>query len=69
MKYLDIEVITRLDLSKLAQGTLTKYWLHIISSGIAQPVYLPIMVAKGATGMTVGDIQGKSRKELSIENR
>ena len=70
MKYLDIEVITRLDLSKLAKGTLTKYWLHIISSGIAQPVYLPIMVAKGATdgpvlGITAA-VHGNELNGISI---
>jgi len=39
--------ITELDLSNTAPGTIGEYWLHLIDNGIGEPVFLPIMVARG----------------------
>ncbi|MGF1532566.1 MAG: succinylglutamate desuccinylase/aspartoacylase family protein [Bernardetiaceae bacterium] len=65
-RYLDIEVITRLHLQEVPQGVLKKYWLHLISNGMAQPVYLPLMVIRGhEPGPIVGVTAGVHGNELN----
>lgn len=39
--------ITQLDLGTTAPGTIGEYWLHLSENGIGEPVFLPIMVARG----------------------
>jgi uncharacterized protein len=41
------EVIRRLDLSKVPQGSIRRFWLHLISDGMGLPVYIPVIVARG----------------------
>lgn len=43
----DIQIITELDLSAAPAGEISKYYLHLVDNGLGQPVYVPIMVAKG----------------------
>lgn len=43
----DIQIITELDLSAAPAGKISKYYLHLVDNGLGQPVYVPIMVAKG----------------------
>jgi predicted deacylase len=43
----DIQIITELDLSTAPAGKISKYYLHFVDNGLGQPVYVPIMVAKG----------------------
>lgn len=43
----DIQIITELDLSTAPAGKISKYYLHLVDNGLGQPVYVPIMVAKG----------------------
>lgn len=42
-----IEVIKRLELNDIPDNCFRKYWIHLVSNGIAQPIYVPVMVAKG----------------------
>ncbi len=60
------EIITELDLSKVPSGKVSKYWLHIISTGLSQPVLVPIMVAKGVEdGPVLGLIAALHGNELN----
>lgn len=43
----DVPVIQTLDLTKAPKGKISKYWLHIADNGLAQPVLVPVIVAKG----------------------
>lgn len=43
----NIETTKKLNLNKFEKGKITYKWLHIVSNGIAQPIYIPIMVARG----------------------
>ena len=42
-----IQVIQHLDLEQIPEGTIQKFNLHLVTDGVGQPVYVPIMVAKG----------------------
>ncbi|MCB0643596.1 MAG: succinylglutamate desuccinylase/aspartoacylase family protein [Phaeodactylibacter sp.] len=42
-----IQVIEQLDLAQIPSGTINKFYLHLVTDGVGQPVYVPIMVAKG----------------------
>ncbi len=37
-----------LDLNDTPPGTIGEYWLHLINDGVGEPIYLPIIVARGA---------------------
>jgi uncharacterized protein len=39
--------IKELDLTACPSGSLTRYWVHVVSSGMAQPILVPVLVAKG----------------------
>jgi len=41
------EIVKNLDLGDCPPGTMTRYWVHVVSSGTAQPILVPVMVAKG----------------------
>jgi predicted deacylase len=43
----DIQIIQTLDLENIPNGKVNKYYLHLINNGLGQPVYVPIIVAKG----------------------
>jgi predicted deacylase len=45
----DIQAIRELDLTVAPRETITKYWLNLVSDGLGMPVYVPIIVAKGAS--------------------
>lgn len=42
-----IPIITELDLSSIAKGSFSKYWLRIVSDGFGNPVSIPVMIARG----------------------
>lgn len=46
-KYQDIDVIREVDIKSYPKNKITYKWLHIVSNGIGQPIYIPIMIAKG----------------------
>ena len=44
----DIITVKELDLSSFSAGTLTRVWVRIASNGMANPIRVPVMVAKGS---------------------
>ncbi len=51
----EIQIIKRLDLSKIPAGSVEKFYFHITENGLGLPVYIPIIVAKGKMeGPTLG---------------
>lgn len=41
------QIVKHLDLRASAPGSITRYWVHVVSSGMNQPVLVPVMVARG----------------------
>ena len=59
-------VIPELDLSKVKPGTRAQFWVHLVSNGIARPIFVPIMVAKGlGEGPTLGVTAAVHGNELN----
>lgn len=50
-----IPIITELDIEQAPAGTISKYWLHLTSNGLSQPILIPVMIAKG---MEAGPVLG-----------
>jgi predicted deacylase len=46
----DATVIRELNLSQAPKGSITRYWLHLVTDGMGMPVYVPVMVARGKRG-------------------
>jgi predicted deacylase len=44
---MNIPVIKELNLSLVGPGSVARFWVHIVSSGTAQPILVPVMVARG----------------------
>ena len=42
-----IETIDDIQLEQIKPNQIKKYWLKMIDNGLAQPVYIPIIVARG----------------------
>jgi predicted deacylase len=69
----NIKTIKKLKLDKFEAGKITYKWLHIVSNGLAQPIYIPIMVAKGnkegpVLGITAA-VHGNELNGISIIQR
>ncbi|RMG58412.1 MAG: peptidase M14, partial [Bacteroidetes bacterium] len=48
-------IIKSLDLAAAPAGQISRYWVHVVSSGMGQPILIPIIVAKGrAPGPVLG---------------
>lgn len=47
MNYLNVEVRKELDLSEIKAGEIKRLWVHVVSNGLAQPIFVPVIVAKG----------------------
>ncbi|MBK7409992.1 MAG: succinylglutamate desuccinylase/aspartoacylase family protein [Saprospirales bacterium] len=48
-------VIKQLNLQDAPSGKVTRYWLYLVTDGMGMPVYVPVIVAKGAKyGPTLG---------------
>lgn len=45
----EIQRIEEIQLDKIAPNQIKKYWLKMIDNGLGQPVYIPIIIAKGKT--------------------
>jgi len=51
----DTPVIQELELENILRGTVQRYWLHLVTDGMGLPVFVPIIVARGASkGPVVG---------------
>ncbi len=75
-------IIQELKIAEVPTGSITNYWLHIVTDGMGVPVYIPVIVAKGKLpGKTLGltaavhgnELNGipviqKLFKELDIKN-
>lgn len=62
----NIETISKLDIEKIPNGTITKYWLEIVRNGMGEPICVPVMVAKGKTdGKVVGITAAVHGNELN----
>lgn len=42
-----IPVIEKLEVDKVPKGTISRYWLNLVTDGMGQPVQIPIIVARG----------------------
>ncbi len=63
---MSIETIKKLNLMTVAKGKVTKYKLEIFSDATSNPVYIPIMVARGKKdGPTVGFTAAVHGNELN----
>lgn len=51
------QYIKELNLKAIPRGTIKKFWFHLVTDGMGQPIYIPIMVAKGKEA---GDVLGVS---------
>ena len=62
----DAQFVTTFDLEATPRGTIGKYLLHIVTNGMAQPVYVPVVVVRGAKdGPTVGITAAVHGNELN----
>lgn len=62
----DIQVIQNLSLENVPEGKISKYNLHLINNGLGQPVYVPILIAKGMEdGPTLGMVAAIHGNELN----
>ncbi len=43
----EVEIIKALDVQKVPKGTISRYWLNLVTDGMGQPVQIPIIVARG----------------------
>ncbi|TXB66329.1 succinylglutamate desuccinylase/aspartoacylase family protein [Phaeodactylibacter luteus] len=51
----DAPVIRELDLEEVPAGETRRFWLHLVTDGMGLPVFVPVIVAKGAeAGPVVG---------------
>lgn len=67
---MNIPVIKDLDLSLVPPGTTARYWVHIVSSGMSQPILLPVMISRGKKdgpilGLTAA-VHGNELNGLSV---
>ncbi|MCB0707657.1 MAG: succinylglutamate desuccinylase/aspartoacylase family protein [Saprospiraceae bacterium] len=44
-----IESIEEIQLKTIQPGTVSQFWLHLTDDGMSQPVYVPVIIAKGKT--------------------
>jgi predicted deacylase len=47
MKFLNVEVYTELPLETVKPGETRRFWIHLVSNGLAQPIFIPVIVARG----------------------
>lgn len=66
MSQIDIAVIKEIDIQKAPKGKVTKYWLHLMDNGMSQPIYVPILIARGVEeGPTLGMVAAIHGNELN----
>jgi len=55
MQAQEIQMVDSLDLDAIPAGTVQRFWVHVTENTFAQPVLVPVMVAKGsAPGPVLG---------------
>lgn len=69
----NIPVIKELHLDSFERNKISYRWLHIVSNGIGQPIYIPVIVARGKEdGPTVGItavVHGNELNGMSVIQR
>ncbi len=70
---MNIPIIKDLDLSLVKPGTEARFWIHVVSSGMAQPILLPVLVCRGKEdgpilGITAA-VHGNELNGLSVIQR
>lgn len=43
----DVKIIQNLNVKNIPNGTITRYWLKLVTDGMGVPIHVPIIVAKG----------------------
>ena len=43
----EVAIIKALDVQKVPKGTISRFWLNLVTDGMGQPVQIPIIVARG----------------------
>ena len=62
----DAKLIKDFDPSAVEKGTMNKYWLHLVSDSFANPISIPLLVAKGMyDGPVVGITAAVHGNELN----
>lgn len=46
-KFHKVPIVKRIKLDDYKSNTLSYRWLHLVSNGIAQPIYIPVIIGKG----------------------
>ncbi|CAG5082880.1 succinylglutamate desuccinylase/aspartoacylase family protein [Parvicella tangerina] len=69
----NVPVIKKLKLDDIEHNSIAYRWLHIVSNGIGQPIYIPIIIAKGLKdGPTLGItavVHGNELNGMSVIQR
>lgn len=68
-----VKVIRTLDVAAVPAGTITRYWLKVVTDGMGMPIYVPIIVAKGleegkVIGLTAA-VHGNELNGISVIQR
>ena len=62
----NISIIQHIDIEKAPQGKISKYWLHMLDDGLSQPVYVPVIIARGVKeGPVLGLVAAIHGNELN----
>ena len=43
----EVTIIKALEVQKVSKGTISRFWLNLVTDGMGQPVQIPIIVARG----------------------
>ena len=67
---IEIETIDEIQLDQIAPNQIKRYWLKMIDNGMAQPVYIPVLIARGSEdgpvlGMTAA-IHGNELNGIAV---
>jgi len=61
-----IKIIKELDLNKIPNNCISRYWLELVEDGMGVPIKIPVIVAKGSdTGKVVGITAAVHGNELN----
>ncbi len=47
VKFQKVPIIKRIKLDQYENNSLSYRWIHLVSNGIAQPIYVPVIIGKG----------------------
>ncbi len=44
---MEVKIVNKLDIQKAPKGEVMRYWVHLISDGMGNPIRVPVIVARG----------------------